>query len=263
MTTIAPLAVKTWKLALIGLVAGLLSGGFGIGGGIVIVPLLVAVGVDRHRSHATSLAAIVPIAIAGSIAFGLSGEINLYLGLLIGAGGVVGSTLGASLMNRMSGRSLGIFFGLVLLATSIRMISGGDPLPGSGDFSDPAQVAIAVGIGVISGFFAGVAGIGGGAVIVPATVLLLGFTQHEAQGTSLVAIVLTAIAGTVVNLRNRRVRLEDGLVIGLVGVVGSVVGAQVALGVEGATLSLVFGLLVMFLAIRTLVLAFRQPQPVD
>jgi uncharacterized membrane protein YfcA len=263
VTTTPRLGVAVWKLALIGLVAGLLSGGFGIGGGIVMVPLLVAVGVDRHRSHATSLAAIVPIAIAGALAFGFAGEINLYLGLLIGAGGVIGSTLGASLMNRMSGRSLSIFFGLVLLATAIRMIAGGDPLPGSGDFSDPAQVAIAVGIGVISGFFAGVAGIGGGAVIVPATVLLLGFTQHEAQGTSLVAIVLTAIAGTVVNLRNRRVRLEDGLVIGLVGVVGSLVGAQIALQVDGDTLSLLFGLIVLFLALRTLFLAFRETQPVD
>jgi hypothetical protein len=263
VTTTPRLDVAAWKLGLIGLVAGLLSGGFGIGGGIVLVPLLVAVGVDRHRSHATSLAAIIPIAIAGAVAFGLSGEINLNLGLLIGAGGVVGSTLGASLMNRMSGRSLSIFFGLVLLATSIRMIAGGDPLPGSGDFSDPLQVVIAIGIGVISGFFAGVAGIGGGAVIVPATVLLLGFTQHEAQGTSLVAIVLTAIAGTVVNLRNRRVRLEDGLVIGLVGVVGSVAGAQIALQAEGSTLSLLFGLIVLFLALRTLFLAFREARPLD
>ncbi len=262
MTTTAPLAVKAWKLGLIGLAAGLMSGGFGIGGGIVMVPLLVAVGVDRHRAHATSLAAIIPIAIAGSVAFGLSGEINLNLGLLIGAGGVVGSTIGASLMNRMSSRSLSIFFGIVLLVVAIRMVAGGDPLPGSSDFSDPLQVAIAVGIGLISGFFAGVAGIGGGVVIVPATVLLLGFTQHEAQGTSLVAIILTAIAGTVVNVRNRRVRLEDGLVIGLVGVVGSVVGAQIALGVEGRTLSLVFGVLVMILAIRTLYLAFRGAEPV-
>ena len=101
MHTSAPPTVKAWKLALIGLAAGLFSGGFGIGGGLVLVPLLVAVGLDRHRAHATSLAAIVPIAVAGAVAFGLSGEIDLALGILIGAGGVVGSVLGASLMNRM------------------------------------------------------------------------------------------------------------------------------------------------------------------
>jgi uncharacterized membrane protein YfcA len=260
VSTSSPLTVKAWKLALIGLTAGLLSGGFGIGGGIVMVPLLVAVGFDRHRATATSLAAIVPIAIAGAITFSISGEINLGLGIFIGAGGVVGSILGASLMNRMSARSLTVVFGVILLAAAVRMIAGGDPLPGSADFGQPAQIAIALGIGLISGFFAGVAGIGGGVVIVPATVLLLGFGQHEAQGTSLVAIVLTAIAGTLVNLRNKRVRLEDGLAAGLAGVVGSIVGARIALEVEGRTLSLVFGILVMILAVRTLYQAFRAPQ---
>ncbi len=261
MSTSSPLTVKAWKLALIGLTAGLLSGGFGIGGGIVMVPLLVAVGLDRHRATATSLAAIVPIAIAGAITFSISGEINLGLGIVIGAGGVVGSVFGASLMNRMSARSLTIVFGVILLVAAVRMIAGGDPLPGSVDFDQPVQIAIAFGIGLISGFFAGVAGIGGGVVIVPATVLLLGFGQHEAQGTSLVAIVLTAIAGTLVNLRNKRVRLEDGLAAGLAGVVGSIVGARIALGVEGRTLSLVFGILVLILAVRTLYQAIRAPEP--
>lgn len=260
MSTSAPLSVKAWKLALIGLTAGLLSGGFGIGGGIVMVPLLVAVGLDRHRATATSLAAIVPIAIAGAITFSVSGEMNLELGIFIGVGGVVGSILGASLMNRMSARSLTVVFGVILLLAAVRMIAGGDPLPGSADFGQSAQIAIALGIGLISGFFAGVAGIGGGVVIVPATVLLLGFGQHEAQGTSLVAIVLTAIAGTLVNLRNKRIRLEDGLAAGLAGVVGSIVGARIALGVEGRTLSLVFGILVLILAVRTLYQAIRAPE---
>jgi uncharacterized membrane protein YfcA len=254
--------VKAWKLALIGLTAGVFSGGFGVGGGIIMVPLLVAVGLDRHRAHATSLAAIIPIAVAGAVAFGLSGEVNLGLGVYIGLGGVVGSVLGASLMNRMSSRSLSVFFGIVLLAAGIRMIASGDSLPSSSDFGEPALIAIAVGIGLISGFFAGVAGIGGGAVIVPATVLLLGFTQHVAQGTSLVAIILTAIAGSFVNLRNKRVRLEDGLAAGGAGVVGSIVGAQIALGADGRTLSILFGVLIVVLSTRTLYQAIRAPTPV-
>jgi hypothetical protein len=260
--TSAPVAAKAWKLALIGLAAGLLSGGFGVGGGIIMVPLLMAVGLDRHRAHATSLAAIIPIAVAGAIAFGLSGEVNLGLGVYIGVGGVVGSVLGASLMNRMSTRSLSIFFGVVLLAAGVRMIASGASLQGSSDFAEPAQIAIAIGIGFISGFFAGVAGIGGGAVIVPATVLLLGFSQHVAQGTSLVAIILTAIAGSVVNLRNQRVRLEDGLAAGVAGVVGSIVGAQIALGADGRTLSVLFGVLIVVLSTRTLFQAIRTPTAV-
>jgi uncharacterized membrane protein YfcA len=140
----------------------------------------------------------------------------------------------------------------VLLVAAARMISGGSPLPGSAEYGQLAQVGIALGIGLVAGFFAGLAGIGGGVVIVPAAVLLLGLTQHEAQGTSLLAIVFTSISGTVVNRRNERVDLGDGLVTGLGGVVGSLIGSRVALGIEGRALSITFGLLLLFVAVRSL-----------
>lgn len=255
-------AVKPWKLVLIGLAAGLLSGGFGVGGGIVLVPLLLAVGMDRHRAHATSLASIFPIAAAGAISFALSGEVNLGLGVAVGVGGVVGSVGGASLMNRLSTRSLAIFFGLVILAAGTRMIFSNDPLPGSAAFGDVALVLIAFGIGLLSGFFAGVAGIGGGIVIVPATVLLLGISQHGAQGTSLLAIILTSIAATIINRKNRRVNLNDAVVVGTGGVVGSVFASQVALGVDGGILSALFGSFAVLVALRTLYRAFTtQARP--
>ena len=244
-------------LILIGAAAGVVGGGLGVGGGIILVPLLMVVGLGRHRAHATSLAAIVLIALAGAVSFGLSGEIELALGVTVGLGGVAGSVLGASAMHRMSSRALSFVFGVVLLVAALRMIFGANPLPGSGEFDDVARVMIALGIGLVAGFFAGVAGVGGGVVIVPASVFFLGLSQHEAQGTSLVAIVLTALAGTVVNYRNERVRLKDGLVVGAGGVLGSVVGSQLALAIEGRTLSLVFGFLVLFVALRTLFRAFR------
>ena len=250
-------AAVAWKLILIGLVAGVVGGGMGVGGGIIMVPLLVAIGLDQHRAHATSLAAIILIAVAGAVSFGMSGEIDVSLGITVGIGGIVGSVIGASVMHRISPRSLTVVFGIVLLVASIRMISGASPLPGSAEFGDLSQLFIALGVGLVAGFFAGLAGVGGGVVIVPATVLLLGLSQHEAQGTSLVAIIFTATAGTVVNYRNKRVRLQDGLVVGLGGVVGSLIGSQLALGVDGRTLSLLFGLLVLFVAIRTLFRALR------
>ncbi len=251
-------AIKPWKLVLIGLVTGIFSGGFGVGGGIVLVPLLMIVGFERHRAHATSLAAIFPIAVAGAISFGLAGDVELGLGIAVGIGGIIG----ASLMNRLSTRALSIFFGLVILGAGIRMIFSTDPLPGSAGFSDLTLILIALSIGLISGFFGGVAGIGGGIVIVPATVLLLGFTQHEAQGTSLLAIILTSIGATVINRKNRRVRLSDALVVGLGGAVGSVVSSQVALGIDGDVLSALFGVLAVIIAGRTLLRAWKtEPKP--
>lgn len=242
---------------LIGLAAGVFGGGLGVGGGIVMVPLLLVVGFDRHRAHATSLAAIVLIALTGAVSFGVSGEVGLDIALTIGIGGILGSIVGASVMHRASPRALTIVFAIVLLVAAARMISGGSPLPGSADFGDVAQLLISLAIGVTAGFFAGLAGIGGGVVIVPSSVLLLGLAQHEAQGTSLAAIVLTAVAGTVVNFRNQRVRLQDGLVVGVGGIVGSFIGSRLALGIEGRTLSLVFGFLILFVAIRSLYRTLR------
>ena len=259
--------VKPWKLALIGLGAGLLSGGFGVGGGIIMVPLLVAVGMDRHRAHATSLASIFPIAAAGAIVFFLSGEMDLGLGVAVGIGGVLGSVAGASVMHRMSTRSLSIFFSLILLAAGIRMIFSTDPLPLAGGFQDLTRLLIALGIGLIAGFFAVIAGIGGGVIIVPATVLLLGFTQHEAQGTSLFAIILTSAAATFINRKNRRVSLREAVLIGGVGAVGSVLASSFALGIDGQVLSAMFGVLAVVVAMRTLyrdVIQHRGPvQPAE
>jgi uncharacterized membrane protein YfcA len=255
-------AVEPWKLVPIGLAAGVLSGGFGVGGGLVMVPLLAAVGMDRHRAHATSLASIFPIALAGAITFALSGQIDIGLGVAVGIGGIIGSVTGASVMHRMSTRSLSIAFGLVILAAGLRMTLGSESLSATSDLGDVAQILIALVIGLVSGFFAGVAGVGGGIVIVPATVLLLGFTQHEAQGTSLLAIILTSAAATYVNRRNRRVRLRDALIVGGAGAVAAVITSRIALGIEGRALSFAFGLLAVLIGAQTLYRAWRvESQP--
>ena len=242
--------------------AGAFAGLLGVGGGIVLVPMLVAVGLDRHRSHATSLAAIVLIGVVGATTYGISGEAVVGLGLTIGIGGVVGSTIGASVMHRSSPRMLAAVFGTVLLLAAAQMITGAEFVTGFRDgTADQAIVGLLVGLG--AGFFAGMSGVGGGVIFVPAGVLLLGLSQHEAQGTSLVAIILTAIAGSLVNLRNRRLRLGDGLAVGLGGMAGSVMGAQLALRVEGRALSVAFGLLLLFVAGRTLYRAFSRQETQD
>ena len=248
------------KLVLIGGASGLLGGFFGVGGGIILVPLLVWVGLQRHRAHATSLASFIIIAAAGAIAYGAAGDIDVRFGIAIGVGGIVGSVVGASLMHRMSARALGIAFALVLLVAGVRMVLGGDPLTGVTGLDVTAQIMAAFAIGLVSGLFAGLVGIGGGVVIVPASVLLLGLDQHVAQGTSLVAIVLTAIAGSVVNVRNRRVQLKDSMFIGGGGVVGTLIGSRLALGTDGRTLSVAFGFLALFVAVRSLYQTIKTPQ---
>lgn len=113
----------TGKAILVGVVAGLFSGLLGVGGGVIMVPLLAGwMAIDQHDSHATSLAAILVIALAGVFTFAGSGAVDLSLGISLGIGGVVGSTFGAHTMNRLSPSTLRLIFGGILILAGIRMV---------------------------------------------------------------------------------------------------------------------------------------------
>ncbi|GIU92342.1 MAG: hypothetical protein KatS3mg011_1248 [Acidimicrobiia bacterium] len=107
----------------VGLAGGLLSGFFGVGGGIVMVPLILWVlRADQHQAHATSLAAIFLIAASGAAGYAAAGEVDPGTGLALGAGAVVGAIVGARTMNRMSVPALQLAFAVALIVAGIRMV---------------------------------------------------------------------------------------------------------------------------------------------
>ncbi len=111
------------KVLALGLAGGIIGGFFGVGGGIVLVPLIVYVlKGDQHTAHATSLGAIVLISAASALRYGLDGNIDLDFGLALGVGGVVGSMIGATAMHRLSPNTLRLVFALVLIVVGVRMV---------------------------------------------------------------------------------------------------------------------------------------------
>ena len=113
----------TLKLVAIGLVAGFGSGLFGIGGGIVMVPLLVFVArLDQHHAHATSLAAAIVLGAAGAVTYATDGAVDLAAAGLLAAGGIVGAPLGARLMDKTPEASLKIAFGVLLVVLSVALV---------------------------------------------------------------------------------------------------------------------------------------------
>ncbi len=116
-------AVLMTRALLVGLVGGLLSGFFGVGGGIVLVPLLVLVlAFDQHAAHATSLAAIFLIAISAFLGYLTADAVDIPVGLALGLGGMAGSAIGASLMHRMSANGLRAVFAVALIVAGVRMV---------------------------------------------------------------------------------------------------------------------------------------------
>ena len=113
------------RLVLIGLVAGVFSSLFGVGGGIVIVPLLLLVtSFAPHEAAATSLGAIAITAVAGVVAYALRHDIRYAYAALVGIPATIGAFGGATLQQRLSGRTLTFAFAALLLGIAVWLISG-------------------------------------------------------------------------------------------------------------------------------------------
>jgi uncharacterized membrane protein YfcA len=108
------------KLIVIGLVGGLLSGLLGVGGGIIMVPLLVFWAAYGQRdAHALSLGAIIPISIAGIATFGVAGQVHWWDAVGLAAGSIVGARIGAGYLAKIDERLLKIIFGLFLVGIAV------------------------------------------------------------------------------------------------------------------------------------------------
>jgi len=110
------------QLAAIGVVGGVLSGLLGVGGGVVMVPLLVLwAGYAQRDAHAASLGAIVPISVAGILTFGIAGEVHWLDALALAVGAVGGAFVGTGILARIDERALKIVFGSFLLLVAVTM----------------------------------------------------------------------------------------------------------------------------------------------
>ena len=108
------------KLLAIGLGGGVMSGLLGVGGGVVMVPLLVLwAGYAQREAHAVSLGAIIPISLASVITFGAAGEVRVGYAVALTLGSIVGARVGVGLLARIGERQLKIAFGLLAASASI------------------------------------------------------------------------------------------------------------------------------------------------
>ena len=241
-------------LVLIGTIGGLLSGLFAIGGGLVMVPLLTTFArMNQRVASATSLAAVVPAAVVGSITYLIAGEIDLTAGGLVSAGAIPGAVIGSALLRRIPLtvlRWMLIVF-ILLVAARLLLIT---PVRGH-----HASFSLSVGagyvmLGLLMGILSGLFGIGGGIIVVPALIAVFGFSDLVAKGTSLVVMIPTSLVGTAANWRAGSVNLRAGLVLGVVATLASIPGALLALSIPARPSSVLFGILLVGVAAQ---LAYR------
>jgi uncharacterized protein len=247
-----PYSPPRLRLVIVGLLAGLTAGLFGVGGGLVIVPALVAFcRRDQRQAVATSLLAIAPLAIAGVAGYALHGQIDVLLAAPLAVGAVVGAWLGAVLLRRLSLRVLRLVFAAATLAAAVRLLV--DPGVPAGDVShEPLWLAVLIPIGVGVGLLAGLSGIGGGAIMVPVLQLGLAVPAALAKGTSLLVILPTSLVS---GWRNRRAELgsiRDASWIGLVGAGMTFAASAVSVRMPGTVSDILFGCFLLFVSTRTI-----------
>lgn len=253
-----------WDIALVGALAGLLAGVFGVGGGILVVPGLVLITTMSQRlAHGTSLGAVLPIAAASSIGYAAHGNIDLPVALWLAIGAVGGAIVGTRLLHVLPARTLGVMFAAVLLLSAVRLF-----FPTEADGRGALTVAAAAGlvaIGLTTGILAGLLGIGGGVVMVPAMILLLGVPPVVAKGTSTLVIVPTSIMGTWRNHRRNNVDLRSAAVVGGAGVVTAAIGSIVADRMSDTVSNILFATLLVVVAGRLVsqLLRDRQAEAVE
>jgi uncharacterized membrane protein YfcA len=233
----------------VGVLAGFLAGLFGVGGGILIVPgLVMAAHMSQRLAHGTSLAAVLPISLASVITYAAHGNIDWPVGAWLAVGAVAGAVVGTRLLHVLPQRTLGFLFAGILVASAVRLFIATDAT-GRDELTSAFVVAL-LAIGLVTGILAGLLGVGGGIVMVPAMIVLFGIAPVIAKGTSAAVIVPTALMGTWRNRSRGNADLPAALIVGLAGMVTAAVGGTVADRISDDLSNVLFAILLTVVAIQ-------------
>ena len=231
--------------------AGLLSGMFGLGGGIIIVPgLMFALRMDQRLAHGTSLAGVLPISMASIITYWAHGHIDWWVTLWLTIGSVGGALIGARLLAVVPKRVLTMLFVAVLAIAGIRMFFEIDTT-GTTLLDAGSAIALVV-IGFFVGALAGMLGIGGGLITVPIMIVLFHVSPAVAKGTALAVVIPTALSGTLQNLANKNADLHAAFLVSVTGIFSAVAGGWIASLMSAAVSNFLFAVLLIVIAGRML-----------
>ncbi|MBK8439453.1 MAG: sulfite exporter TauE/SafE family protein [Rhodobacter sp.] len=279
---IAEVSVDAFLILGIGGIVGFLSGMFGVGGGFLITPLLFFIGVPPAVAVATGANQVVASSVSGVLAQLKRKAVDFRMGGVLLAGGVAGSAAGIWVFAQMRAAgqvdlfvqlSYVLFLGLIgamMLQESVRAFlraqKPGGPvrrahvhnwvhgLPlkmkfrASGLYISVIPPMI---IGALVGFLAAIMGVGGGFIMVPAMIYLLGMPTKVVIGTSLFQIIFVTAFTTVMHaVTSQTVDMMLALILILGGVIGAQIGARVGVRLKAEQLRILLSLLVLAVSLR-------------
>lgn len=244
--------MASWPLTvLIGFVAGYLSGQFGIGGGLVTTPALrLLLHQPELIAVGTPLPVIIPTAAAGAISYARRGLVDVRVGMVTGIVGGAFSVMGAWGSSMAGGDVVLVATALLIVYMAVDM--GALALrPERTERSRDAHARrqsswLWLGaLGVVTGLYSGFLGLGGGFVVVPALVRLFAFPLKRAVGTSLVAVTVLAIPGTITHYLLGNVDVGIALLMSAGVIPGALLGARVTAMAKERTVRVAFAAMLL------------------
>jgi len=242
----------------LGLAVGVLVGLLGIGGGVVLVPAMVyLLGYDQHLAQGTSLFILLPpIGLGALREYWKNDQVDLPAGIYCAVGFLLGGYVGGRIAVPMSSHHLRGIFGCFLILSAILLwrktqsSSKGIRSIEGAKTNNPLRTLGILATAALCGVAAGMVGIGGGVLLVPLLGLLFGFSQHRAQGTSLVALIPpTGLLAFLAYAKAGYVSWEAGLLL-IPGVfVGGILGGQAARRLNPLRMRQVFAALMLLLGV--------------
>lgn len=241
------MAQLTLDLALgfgIGLALGLMGGG----GSLLTVPALVyLVGQTPQSAVTTSLAIVGANSLMGASFHRSQGTLNWKVALFFGGAGMLVAYLAAGLSKMMPEAALLVAFALIMLVVGGLMLTRSNSESAEVFAPRPLPVVIASGAGV--GLMTGILGIGGGFLIVPALVMLVGLPMQMAVGTSLIIIAMNSLAGFLGHAGDGSFNMTLTVIFTVAGLVGTFAGARLNKRLPAGRLQKVFAWFVIALAL--------------
>lgn len=241
------LFVRTLVAAAIGFGSGLASGAFGIGGALLSTPgIRWALDAPALIAVGTTLPVIIPTALTGLVTYARGGFVDRRFATVAATAGGIFAVLGALTTTAVPGEALLVTTALLILVLSLRMVTA------AGHTRAPLvspSVPVSLVVGATSGFVAGLLGVGGGVILVPALAVVLRFPVKTALGTSLAVVAAQAVPGTVTHglIGNVDWAIAGGLALGVVP--GARIGSRWAVAAEDRRLRLIVGVAIAALAI--------------
>ena len=276
---VGPDAIVFVVAAVVGVGIGVLSGLLGVGGGTIMVPVFrLAFGLPPVGATGTSLFTIIPTSVTGTVAHIRNKTCIVKLGLLMGVGGAITSPLGVWLAHLSPGWTVMVATAIVIAYSSFTMLKkalkapkrnadthAGTPSPDAAQSAPqpdafrfemtPPSVAKALCIGVVTGVVSGYVGLGGGFVMVPLMLSLYQLPMRQASGTSLVAIMILALPGTVLQCLLGNVDYLVGIATACGSIPGALIGARLVSRVPERALRFTFA---AFLGVAAILLVVKE-----